>query len=55
MSQVVDRPLRLSTAFWILGVYESVSEFVSNSNSDFLIFFLGGLCGYIRRDTVPIK
>jgi len=39
MSQAVDRPLRRSTTFWVLGVSESVFEFVSDSNSEFLVFF----------------
>ena len=54
MSQAVDRPHRLSIAFWVLRISESVSEFVSNPNSEFLISFFRRVCGYIKRGIVPV-
>ena len=39
MSQAVDWALRLSAAFGVLEVSESILEFVSDSNSEFFIFF----------------
>jgi len=55
MSQAIDRPRRLSTTFWVLGVSELVSESVPNQIMSFWVLFLRGLCGYMKRGIVPIK